>query len=210
MRHGNIANSKEPPMTLRIIRAVSFALLVSGTNAFAGSSADPALKDEAKPPVTVRVESLDPVDVIRLPVPTGLHVVLAKPDQQLRTRDSRAALPATVPREIALAQAANIAAMVAAAYLDDVARFCASIDDRLAEPARAPLLPGFREAKRAALDAGALACSISGAGPTSFALTTDAGIATRVADAMIAAYASAGLTAVARIAGVDLDGARIL
>ncbi|MGH7524387.1 MAG: homoserine kinase [Gemmatimonadales bacterium] len=158
----------------------------------------------------VLVRSLDPVDVIRLPVPTGLHVVLAKPEQQLRTRDSRAALPASVPREIALAQAANIAAMVAAACLDDVAKFCAAIDDRLAEPARAPLLPGFRDAKRAALDAGALACTISGAGPTSFALTTDAAIAARVAKAMVGAYTSAGLAANARIAAVDLDGARLL
>lgn len=158
----------------------------------------------------VMVRSLDPIDVIQLPVPTGIHVVLTKPEQQLRTRDSRAALPAMVPRDVALAQAANIAAMVAAACLDDVARFCASIDDRLAEPARAPLLPGFLDAKRAALDAGALACSISGAGPTSFALTTDAGIATRVANAMVAAYAKAGLAAAARIAAVDRDGARIL
>ena len=50
-------------MTMRIIHAVSFALLVSGANAFAGASADSAPKDEAKPPVTVKVESLDPVDV---------------------------------------------------------------------------------------------------------------------------------------------------
>ena len=49
-------------MTLRIIRAVSFALLVSGTNVFAASSADPAPTNEAKQPVTVKVESLDPVD----------------------------------------------------------------------------------------------------------------------------------------------------
>jgi hypothetical protein len=50
-------------MIIRTVRAVSFALLVSAANAFAGAPADSAPKDEAKPPVTVKVESLDPVDV---------------------------------------------------------------------------------------------------------------------------------------------------
>ena len=118
----------------------------------------------------VLVRSLEPMDVIRLPVPSGLRVVLAHPDQQLRTRDARAALPDLVPRALALGQAANIAAMVAGACLDDLELFGRGLDDRIAEPARAVLLPGFARAKRAALDAGALGCSISGAGPTAFAL----------------------------------------
>lgn len=50
-------------MTMRIIRAVSFSLLVTGANAFAGAPADTAPTDEAKPPVIVKVESLDNVDV---------------------------------------------------------------------------------------------------------------------------------------------------
>ena len=48
-----------------------------------------------------------------------------------------------------------------------------ALDDRYAEPVRADLIPNFRDVKRAALDAGALGCSISGSGPTIFAITTD-------------------------------------
>ncbi len=60
--------------------------------------------------------------------------------------------------------------MVAALASGDLALLGRAIDDRIAEPARAPLLPGFVAAKAAALSAGALGCSISGSGPTAFAL----------------------------------------
>src|SRR5699024_8038106 len=99
----------------------------------------------------VLVRSLDPVDAIRLPVPADLRVVLVHPAQQLRTRDSRAVLPESLPRQLALAQAANIGAMIAACCLGDTALLARALDDRLAEPVRAPLLPGFLPAKRAAL-----------------------------------------------------------
>lgn len=158
----------------------------------------------------VLVRWLEPMDVIRLPVPTGLRVVLAHPDQQLRTRDARAALPEQVSRSVALGQAANIAAMVAGACLDDINLFGRGLDDRIAEPARAGLLPGFLRAKRAALDAGALACSISGAGPTAFALVSNDDTARRVARAMVEGYAADGIEATARVAEVDLAGASIV
>jgi homoserine kinase len=150
------------------------------------------------------------MDVIRLPVPSGLRVVLAQPDQQLRTRDARTALPELVPRALALGQAANIAAMVAGACLDDLKLFVRGLDDRIAEPARAALLPGFPGAKRAALGAGALGCSISGAGPTAFALAGDDATAHRIARAMVAAYVADGVEATARVAEVDLAGARLV
>ena len=72
---------------------------------------------------------------------------------------------------MALHQAAQVGAMVAALALGDYELLGRAIDDRIAEPARAGLLPGFVEAKAAALAAGALGSSISGSGPTAFALT---------------------------------------
>jgi homoserine kinase len=156
----------------------------------------------------VLIRSIEPMSVLRLPVPPSLRVVLVQPEQQLRTRDARAVLPESVPRAVALAQAARIAEMVAGACLDDVALFGRAIDDRIAEPVRAALLPGFVAAKRAALDAGALGCSISGAGPTSFAVVDGEQTGAIVAAAMIAAYAANGVAAAARVASVDLNGAR--
>jgi len=85
--------------------------------------------------------------------------------------------------------------MVAGACLGDVALLARGIDDRIAEPVRARLLPGFPEAKAAALAAGALGCSISGAGPTAFALVDSEAAGTAVGKAMVAAYATMGVTA---------------
>ena len=157
----------------------------------------------------VLVRSLDPIDVVRLPIPATLRVVLVHPDQHLPTREARAVLPPMIARGLALTQAANVAAMVVGACLGDIALLGRALDDRIAEPARAALLPGFAAAKRAALDVGAIGCSISGAGPTAFALVDDAATGTRVADAMVAAYAGAGMPASARVATVDRDGATI-
>ncbi len=157
----------------------------------------------------ILVRSTAPIDVIRLPVPAALRVVLVHPDQQLRTRDARDVLPRAVSRDLALAQAANIAAMVAGACLDDLALLGRGLDDQIAEPARVHLLPGFLEAKAAAREAGALGCSISGAGPTVFALVDSVAGGELVAERMLAAYAKAGVRAVARVAAVDFEGATV-
>jgi homoserine kinase len=156
----------------------------------------------------VLVRSLDPLDVVCLPVPAELRVVLAHPDQRLRTRDARAVLPREVSLSLALAQAAQVAAIVAALAAEDYALLGRALDDRIAEPARASLLPGFAEAKAAALAAGALGASISGAGPTAFALTRGDESARAVAAAMDAAYRRAGASPQVRVAQVDRQGAR--
>jgi homoserine kinase len=157
----------------------------------------------------VLVRTLDPIEVIRLPVPAGLRLVLAHPAQRLTTVESRRALPEQISRADAIQQMANASAMVAACFTGDVALFGRAIDDRIAEPARAPLLPGFLAAKRAALDAGAFGVSISGAGPSAFAVVSDDLIAHAVATAMRDAYVSAGLECATRVTRVDPDGAMV-
>ncbi len=158
----------------------------------------------------VLVRSLDPLDLVQLPVPDELWVVLVRPEQQLRTAESRSVLPRDVSREVALHQAAQVGAIVAALASGDYALLGRAIDDRIAEPARTRLLPGFAEAKRAALEAGALGSSISGAGPTAFALARGARSARGVSEAMTAAYAARGFPSRARISRIDRRGARLI
>ena len=158
----------------------------------------------------VLIRCMEPPDLVRLPVPPELIVVLVRPEQHMRTKDARAVLPATLPLETVLYQAAQVAAFVAALALNDYDLLGRTIDDRIAEPARAGLLPGFAEAKRAALAAGALGSSISGSGPTAFALARGRASGERVAAAMTAAYAAAGIRSQARVAPVDQVGARLI
>jgi threonine synthase len=156
------------------------------------------------------IRSVDPIDVVSLPINDELVIVLAHPEQQLETRRGRAALPHSIEREVALHQAAQVAAIVAAFSAGDWKLLGRAIDDRIAEPARAPLLPGFVAAKAAAIEAGALGCSISGSGPTAFAFAADEPGATTIARAMERAYQSQGIRCQARIARVDRVGARVV
>lgn len=148
-------------------------------------------------------------DYVSLPIPDGLRVVIAHPAQRLRTADGRAALPRDVPRDVALFQAAQVGAMVLAFSTGDLDLLRRAVDDRIAEPARAPLLPAFREAKAAALAAGAAGCSISGSGPSAFAFAAGVAEAERIGAAMAAAYASQGVSAAIRVAEVSRTGAHV-
>jgi homoserine kinase len=158
----------------------------------------------------VLVRSLDPLDVVALRFPEDLLVVLAEPEQRLRTEDSRAALPRSVDRGVALAQAAHVGALIAALARGDYDLLRRAVEDGIAEPARAPLLPGFAQAKAAALGAGAHGCSISGAGPSAFAFAVGEENGRRIADAMVAAYRGRGIAARARVCAIDRRGARVL
>jgi homoserine kinase len=158
----------------------------------------------------VLIRSMQPTDVVALPVPAELIVVLVRPEQQMRTAEARAVLPADVPLEVALHQAAQVAAMAAALATGDYALLGRAMDDRIAEPSRAGLLPGFYQAKAAALEAGALGSSISGSGPTAFALVRGRETGERVAAAMVAAYRDEGIPSEARVAPVDREGARLV
>lgn len=155
----------------------------------------------------VLVRSIDPIDVVQLASPAELRIVLVHPDQQLRTADARAALPQFIARSMVVRQLGNVAAVVAALESDDLAMLGRAMDDQIAEPARAELLPGFAEARVAAMEAGALGGSISGAGPTSFWLAGDDVSARRVIDAVRASYAALGIACTARTARIAQAGA---
>ncbi len=158
----------------------------------------------------VLVRSIDPPDVVRLAYPPDLLVVLAQPEQRIRTSEARRRLPESVARETAVGQAAQLGAMVAALARGDLDLLARSVEDRIGEPARAPLLKGFSRAKRAALEAGARGCSVSGSGPAAFAFASDPPAAERIAAAMSDAYSSEGVPARVRVARIDPRGARTI
>ncbi len=157
----------------------------------------------------VLVRETDPLDVIALPVPPSLRVVLVLPAQRLRTADARAVLAASIPRATVVAQLAQLAALVAGLSLGDLTLVGRGLHDHLAEPARAPLLPGFVDAKRAALAYGALGASIAGSGPTAFALCDGEATAAAVCAAMVNAYERIGVPATGRVASIDTNGATV-
>jgi homoserine kinase len=158
----------------------------------------------------VLVRSEQPLEIVKLPVPPNLRMVLALPNYQLETAAGRNCIPDSIPLVIAMHQAAQVGALVAACYQRDLALLGRAIDDRIAEPSRAHLLPGFSEAKAAALEAGALGVSVSGSGPSAFALTHSESSGQSVAEAMAEAYGRAGFECSTRVTHVDHLGARLI
>jgi len=140
----------------------------------------------------VLVRSGDPFDIVQLPVPPGLRVIVVHPHCQVSTAAARRLVnERRYGLDVIVPNIGNVAALVAALYTSDLQLLGRSIDDRIIEPLRATLIPGFDEVKSAALGAGALGCSIAGSGPSVFAFAGDDGDAQRVGAAMQSAFTSA-------------------
>lgn len=154
----------------------------------------------------VLVQRVDPLTLTYVRIASSIQLALATPAYEVETRKGRAALPAQVPRADAVAQAANLASLVLGLERGDADLIRGAVQDRIAEPARAELVPGYAEARAAGLEAGALGVALSGAGPTVVALVL-AETAERVAAALAQAYRDAGHGVRAWVAEIDTRGA---
>ncbi len=101
--------------------------------------------------------------------------VVVHPDLEIETARARDLLGTTVPLSDAVRQWANMGALVDGLHRGDFAVISRALEDTIAEPRRASLVPGLAVIKRAAVEAGALGCSLSGSGPSLFALCEGAG-----------------------------------
>jgi homoserine kinase len=149
-------------------------------------------------------------EVVPLGPMSGAVIVLAIPETVLLTKTSRQVLPQTIPMSAFISNMAHASLIAWAVATCDVVRFGQAIQDVVAEPARAPLIRGFKEVKKTALAAGALGCSISGAGSTVFAVTDSATTGAMIGEAMKNAFEEAGVAALIRITTIDPLGARIV
>lgn len=136
----------------------------------------------------VLARSISPPDVVKLPVPEGLACALLHPRLLVNTGTARALMGDTVPLRDAVRQWGNLGALVAALFTSDRELLSRALEDVIAEPKRAVLVPGFHAVKAAALAAGALGCSLSGSGPSMFALAASIDGARRAGAAMQQAF----------------------
>lgn len=147
--------------------------------------------------------------VVRVPVPPNVRCVLAHPHIRVDTREARRILSPSVDRKAFVAQCANLAGFLAGCYSGDLSLLAACLADVVIEPQRRVLIPGFDRVKAAALEAGALGCSISGAGPTLFAWAED-DRAEAVRAAMASAFEGAVPGVDTWVCPVEPVGARLL
>ncbi len=146
--------------------------------------------DNVGPAITggiLLLRGYNPLDAVEIPVPKRLHCAVVRPHIEVATSMARSLMPKEIPLKTAIMQWGNLAGLIAGLMKEDYALIGRSLNDVVAEPVRAQLIPGFHDMKRAAMAAGALGCSISGSGPSVFALTDSLEAAQKAASAMEAA-----------------------
>ena len=148
--------------------------------------------------------------MVPVPVPETWHSLLVHPDAVLETRRARAALAGDYRLADFVAQSANLGLVLAGCHAGDEALVRSGLRDVLIEPRRAPLIVGFAAVKAAALAAGAMGASISGAGPSVFAWFATRAAAESAAPALQAAFADAGFDSQSWVSALNCPGARLL
>lgn len=152
---------------------------------------------------------IDEPRVKQIPVPAGIRAVIVHPHMFLATARARAILKGSVELSDFVWQTAHLAGFISGCYTDDLDMIRASFEDVVIEPQRQALIPGFQEVRGAAMRAGALGCSISGAGPAMFAWALE-GSAPAVLEAMRREFQSRGLASDGWIVDMRRSGARVI
>lgn len=158
----------------------------------------------------VVIRSYNPLDIFTIPVPDDLYCTLVHPDIEINTKDARFILRNEVSLKNTIAQMGNVAGLVAGLMKSDYDLISRSMVDVIIEPVRSILIPEFKEVKQAAISNGALGCSISGAGPSMFALSRGIENARNAGKAMQERFASAGIESAVHVSGINQGGAVIL
>lgn len=156
--------------------------------------------------------TLSPVDrlprTIRLPVLPDVVSVLVHPHLQVETAAARRVLASAVDLRTVTLQQGHLATFISACYAGDAALLGECLRDVMIEPQRLAAVRGFADVQRAAMEAGAYGCSLSGSGPSLFALAArDVGDTVRAA--MCAAFDRHGLASDAWISAMGAPGARV-
>jgi homoserine kinase len=152
---------------------------------------------------------IDQPRIKQIPVPQGIRAVIAHPHMYVSTKQARAILSRTVNLSDFVWQTANLAGFISGCYTDDIEMIRESFQDVVIEPQRQLLIPGFQEIRSAAMDAGALGCSISGAGPTMFALCLEAD-APSVRQAMVTQFGKQDLGVDDWVVSIRSEGAHVV
>ena len=147
------------------------------------------------------------LDVHRIHVPKGLYATVVYPYVEVLTKDARAVLSPTVSMEQLIEQSGNFGGLLVGLQIGDFDLIGRSLNDVVIEPQRARLIPHFYDVKQAALDAGVLGCSISGAGPSIFALSNNSLTAQQAGAAMQRVFAKGNIESELYVGTINLEGA---
>ncbi|MGH7997153.1 MAG: homoserine kinase [Opitutaceae bacterium] len=147
-------------------------------------------------------------DAVRIEIAPELAFVVASPDLELLTKESRGELPTVLPFFDAVRSVNSAAYFVAAFAAGDFQKLRHAGGDFLHEPYRLPSIPGGRESIAAGIAAGAYAGWLSGSGSSVLCVTARSGAA-EVERAMAEAFAQTGARPECRVLAGENTGLRV-
>ena len=158
----------------------------------------------------VLVKSLSPLEIIKIPTPDDLYCSVIHPHIEIKTAYSRSILPKDVSLVNATKQIANFGSLIHSLHVSDYDLIKTSLNDYLIEKHRSKLIPHFYQVKSAALEAGALGCSISGSGPSIFALSQGIDRAMKVEQAINKVYSGTSIEFSTYVSKIGDKGVKLI
>jgi homoserine kinase len=158
----------------------------------------------------VVIRSYDPLDLIQIRTPSELYATIVHPQVEVNTKDARNILRREVSLKNTITQMGNVAGLIAGLMTPDYDLISRSLVDVIIEPIRSILIPQFDDVKNAAIENGALGCSISGSGPSMFALSKDLETAKKVGEAMRRGFAKVNIDSECYVSTINQNGPIIL
>lgn len=156
------------------------------------------------------IRSYNPLDLIRLPVPSRFFCTVVHPHIMVSTKQARDILPTELTRKDAITQWGNVGGFIAGLVLEDMELLGRSVIDVVAEPYRKKFIPGYDRLKEDLMQSGMLGVNISGSGPSVFALSTSVELAYKAKQIMAQHFAGQHIEADVYVSKVGKQGARII
>ena len=158
----------------------------------------------------ILVRSRNPIDIVALPVPDNLFCTVIHPQIEIRTESSRKILRKQIPLEKAVTQWGNVAGTISALYQEDFELLKRSFNDVIVVPDRSQLIPYYQDLQQVAMDSDAIGCSISGSGPSIFALSSDSETARKIISNMSAVLIDVKIGHDIYISKINTQGPKVI
>ncbi len=156
------------------------------------------------------VNSYDPLHIERIKLGLNFFVGVVHPDIEIKTADARAVLPKTVLIAQVVKQTGYLSSLLLGLSQGDEQMISFGLQDSLAEPYRAELIPGFLQVKKLAKDLGALGCGISGSGPSIFVVTQKKELAQEICNKIADIFKSRNIKSDTYCSGINKEGAKVI
>ena len=134
--------------------------------------------------------------------------VVAIPDFELSTEAARSVLPREYSRADAIFNISRMGLLARALTTNNTEWLKTALADKIHQPYRQQLIPGYSQVQQAAIEAGAYGMVISGAGPTLLALTNPT-YSDRVVESMRMAWVNMDIKPIVRSLAIDTQGAKV-